>query len=195
MFLFVMSSMSDQIYPMCKPQPAQIDCRLTHCKYHNLGTCTNSQPAITLNQNGNFHCWSFKLKDDSHVAQDIFTKNVNEAPDKDIYINGKLVFSKDDPGGTIRRLSLLDGKAIGFRISYKEIAHDLLKRVFALIEEQYFTDHKMIGDYLKSVKFPKDIGDDIFEYLFAQSADFKEYMLERHESLREAVELKKAKVE
>lgn len=184
--------MSDQIYPMCKPQPAQIDCRLTHCKYRNLDTCTNSQPAITLNQGGNFHCWSFELKDDSHIMQDIFTTNVNESPDKDVYINGKLVFSKDDPGGTIRRLSLLDGKAIGFRISYKEIAHDLLKRVFALIEEQYFTDHKMVGWYQKPVKFPKNLGDDIFEYLFANDAGFKNSMLEKHELLRVAMEFKKA---
>lgn len=70
------------------------------------------------------------------------------------------------------------------------IAHDLLKKVFALIEEQFFTGHKMLGEYLKPVKFSKDIGDDIFEYLFAKDATFKADMLTRHESLRDAVKLK-----
>lgn len=59
----------DKIYHMCKPQLAQIDCRLSHCKYHHLGACTNSQPAITLKQGGRFNCWSFELKEGEIVLR------------------------------------------------------------------------------------------------------------------------------
>ncbi|MHA2274210.1 MAG: hypothetical protein ACXAC2_00485 [Candidatus Kariarchaeaceae archaeon] len=46
-------------YPMCDDQPAQIDCRVTQCKYYgSAGKCTNISPAITLNENKTFVCWS-----------------------------------------------------------------------------------------------------------------------------------------
>ena len=49
-------------YPMTYDQPCQIDCRVTSCKsYKGAGKCGNISPAITLNKNGNFVCWS---KDD-----------------------------------------------------------------------------------------------------------------------------------
>ena len=44
-------------YPMCKDQPAQIDCRETDCFYHVGCKCVNTSPAITIG-NGMFHCWS-----------------------------------------------------------------------------------------------------------------------------------------
>jgi hypothetical protein len=47
-------------YPMCKDQPAQIDCRLTSCKHHKEGSCINISPAITLCETGTFYCWSQK---------------------------------------------------------------------------------------------------------------------------------------
>lgn len=58
-------------YPMCKDQPAQIDCRNGFCKYHNNGTCTNVSPAITLNVYSACYddvklsakCWSFEEKE------------------------------------------------------------------------------------------------------------------------------------
>jgi len=52
------SKRSDGRYPMCKNQDAQIDCRKTECKYHECGSCKNISPAITLNENGKFTCWS-----------------------------------------------------------------------------------------------------------------------------------------
>lgn len=52
-------------YPMGTDQPAQIDCRLTECAFHSEGTCNNVSPAITLNPNGHFTCWSKKPKDGS----------------------------------------------------------------------------------------------------------------------------------
>ena len=46
-------------YPMCESQDAQIDCRYTSCKYYKgAGQCSNISPAITLNQNNTFVCWS-----------------------------------------------------------------------------------------------------------------------------------------
>lgn len=40
-------------------QPCQIDCRVTSCKYYKgAGVCSNISPAITLNENGKFVCWS-----------------------------------------------------------------------------------------------------------------------------------------
>lgn len=49
-------------YPMCKDQPAQIDCRNTKCKfYKGAGKCSNVSPAITLNENKTFVCWSEQI--------------------------------------------------------------------------------------------------------------------------------------
>lgn len=46
-------------YPMTYDQPCQIDCRATSCKfYKGDGKCENISPAITLNENGKFVCWS-----------------------------------------------------------------------------------------------------------------------------------------
>lgn len=46
-------------YPMTYDQPCQIDCRVTSCKfYKGVGKCENVSPAITLNENGKFVCWS-----------------------------------------------------------------------------------------------------------------------------------------
>jgi hypothetical protein len=50
---------SDYRYPMTYDQPCQIDCRVTSCKfYKGAGKCENVSPAITLNENGKFVCWS-----------------------------------------------------------------------------------------------------------------------------------------
>lgn len=46
-------------YPMSADQRAQIDCRQTSCiHYKGAGKCVNVSPAITLNENGRFVCWS-----------------------------------------------------------------------------------------------------------------------------------------
>lgn len=46
-------------YPMTYDQPCQIDCRVTSCMfYKGAGKCKNVSPAITLNENGRFVCWS-----------------------------------------------------------------------------------------------------------------------------------------
>jgi hypothetical protein len=50
-------------YPMCKDQPAQLDCRMTTCRYHRAGQCVNISPAITLQPEGYFYCWSMEARD------------------------------------------------------------------------------------------------------------------------------------
>ena len=50
-------------YNMTYDQPAQIDCRVSKCKFYNgSGKCVNVSPAITLNDNNKFVCWSMKEK-------------------------------------------------------------------------------------------------------------------------------------
>jgi hypothetical protein len=51
------------LYPMGKSQPAQIDCRKTDCLYHQNAACHNPAPAVTLNENDKFVCWSFKKEE------------------------------------------------------------------------------------------------------------------------------------
>jgi hypothetical protein len=49
----------EECYPMSYEQPCQIDCRIESCKfYKGAGVCENISPAITLNKNGEFVCWS-----------------------------------------------------------------------------------------------------------------------------------------
>ena len=49
-------------YPMTKDQPAQIDCRVLECKFNaGSGKCSNVSPAITLNDNNKFVCWSKEI--------------------------------------------------------------------------------------------------------------------------------------
>lgn len=57
---------------MCADQPAQIDCRMADCLfYKGAGTCANVSPAITLNPDGRFVCWSKETSEPIHTwAQD-----------------------------------------------------------------------------------------------------------------------------
>jgi hypothetical protein len=51
---------------MCKPQFAQIDCRIIECVFHDKrGNCTNKAPAITIRANGSFCCWSMLAAEDA----------------------------------------------------------------------------------------------------------------------------------
>ena len=63
-------------YPMCKDQPAQIDCRETDCRYHVGCNCTNTSPAITIG-NGMFHCWSKAKIKEGDVYKSMFHMLMN----------------------------------------------------------------------------------------------------------------------
>lgn len=68
-------------YPMCKDQPAQIDCRRADCIYQNKGQCSNISPAITLNDKSTFVCWSYKDAKGENKAEPFATGKITEAPE------------------------------------------------------------------------------------------------------------------
>ena len=46
-------------YPMSDDRRVQLDCRVTSCKYYRKGgQCFNVSPALTLNEGGEFVCWT-----------------------------------------------------------------------------------------------------------------------------------------
>lgn len=60
----------DERYPMGKDQLAQIDCRVTSCRFcPGAGQCVNISPAITLNPNGTAVCWSKTERTDVELEQ------------------------------------------------------------------------------------------------------------------------------
>jgi hypothetical protein len=56
----------EKAYPMTdKRKEIQIDCRNTDCEdYRPDGDCANIAPAITLNTNGKYVCWSKEERDE-----------------------------------------------------------------------------------------------------------------------------------
>lgn len=48
----------------------------------------------------------------------------------------------------------------------------LIRRVFKLIYESHFRDHKMISHYCNLVHFPRSLGDDISNYIQAKNPDY-----------------------
>lgn len=55
-----------KIYRMCKEQPVQLDCRRSNCLYHANGSCTNTSPALTVNDKKAV-CWSMKEREGSRI--------------------------------------------------------------------------------------------------------------------------------
>ena len=49
----------EERYAMCHDQKAQIDCRKDDCPHYDRGNCLNISPAITLNANKTFVCWTY----------------------------------------------------------------------------------------------------------------------------------------
>jgi hypothetical protein len=44
---------------MCSNQPAQIDCRVSSCRfYQGAGKCSHLSPQLTLNEDNSFVCWT-----------------------------------------------------------------------------------------------------------------------------------------
>lgn len=56
------SGLQGDRYPMCKDQPAQIDCRAIKCKKHGKGVCHDISPALTLNPDKSYVCWSMEVE-------------------------------------------------------------------------------------------------------------------------------------
>jgi hypothetical protein len=55
-------------YPMCNPQPAQIDCRMSGCYFNRKGDCLNEAPAITIREDKSV-CWSEIGNGCSHIPK------------------------------------------------------------------------------------------------------------------------------
>lgn len=56
----------DNIYPMTNDDKhkVQLECRDMECSHHTMyGECINESPAITLNIDGTYVCWSKKEKE------------------------------------------------------------------------------------------------------------------------------------
>ena len=51
------SELFGERYPMTSNQPAQIDCRMTDCRFHKNGSCRNTAPALTFDDN-KIICWT-----------------------------------------------------------------------------------------------------------------------------------------
>jgi len=63
---------------MCKDQPAQIDCRNDNCNFYRKGSCVNISPAITLNTNQTFVCWSFEQISEKREREIMFAEWLSE---------------------------------------------------------------------------------------------------------------------
>lgn len=49
---------------MCKDQRAQVNCMVNTCIFHGgAGKCVNVSPALSLNRNNTFTCWSRQDRD------------------------------------------------------------------------------------------------------------------------------------
>jgi len=71
--------MKNERYPMGKDQLAQIDCRIDDCIfYKGGGQCANISPAITLNPDKTFVCWSKKIKEIIEINKIIKEKTGKE---------------------------------------------------------------------------------------------------------------------
>ena len=62
---------NNEKYPMCDDQLAQIDCRKEECRFNNMGHCNNISPAITLNNDDKFICWSEEFEIQKGYPSDI----------------------------------------------------------------------------------------------------------------------------
>ncbi len=68
-------------YPMCESQDAQIDCRKSDCKYYaTAGKCSSVSPAITLNKNKTYVCWSSKEEKKSLSDKVVSVPNAYHTP-------------------------------------------------------------------------------------------------------------------
>ena len=69
---------------------------------------------------------------------------------------------------------------------YKEISKmfSLLRRTYDLIEMSHLTDGKLIPTYCKDVKFPRRLGEDIFNYLQSKDQFFRDTIIKRQKRYR-----------
>lgn len=54
---------------MCDDQPIQLDCRVETCIFHANAQCNHKSPAISLNANESFICWSKRDRGEENAKQ------------------------------------------------------------------------------------------------------------------------------
>lgn len=67
----------------------------------------------------------------------------------------------------------------------------LLRRVYDVIEMSHLNDHKMIDVYCANIKFPRQLGDDIFGYLQSKDQTFRDTVIKRQVKWRNKNKYKK----
>lgn len=58
-------------------------------------------------------------------------------------------------------------------------ANLLLRRVYNIIEMSHLNDHKLQEYYSDNFKFPRKLGEDIFNYLQSKDETFKNIVIKR----------------
>ena len=61
---------------------------------------------------------------------------------------------------------------------------ELLRRVYNTIEMSHLNDHKLIPTYTKDIKFPRSLGEDIFNYLQSKDQIFRNITIKRQKIYR-----------
>ncbi len=64
-----MGEAMEERYSMCQDQPAQIDCRVEACIFYFGGHCAKALPAITLNPDKSYVCWSEKTLEELDIER------------------------------------------------------------------------------------------------------------------------------
>lgn len=61
---------------------------------------------------------------------------------------------------------------------------ELLRRTYDAIEECHLNDHKCVTNYVGMIRFPRQLGDDIFNYLSGNDQTFREIVIRRQKRYR-----------
>ena len=66
-------------------------------------------------------------------------------------------------------------------------AYSLLRRVYNKIELSHLTDHKLVPDYIEPIKFPRSLGEDIFNLLQSKDNIFRQFTIRRQKNYRRKI--------
>ena len=106
-------------YPLSNDQPAQIDCRNEKCLfYKGAGKCVNVSPALTLNPNGTFVCWSKVTNDDQ---LDVVKVVAMAAVSDERNAISESLFNSDLEEGVVNSEDFTQGRVKGIKEAMKYI--------------------------------------------------------------------------
>lgn len=70
---------------------------------------------------------------------------------------------------------------------------ELLRRVYNVIEMNHLTDSKLVNYYVSSIKFPKSLGREIFNYLSVKDQIFYDVFIKRQKRYRRRFKMRERK--